>query len=301
MIKLLRKISHKSRFDELSSYSIFWIFAKRLRMLVTYCLLSAIYSKKIFLAKRQSKTVHNSRNSKKVLIIGGGPSANRISLENVLRDQSQNRLDVIVMNWYAVTPLAEHLIPNLYVLSDPIFKPNYDKVLKGKSTKAVWNIINSWKSTKLILPNFWMGSDEFNNQVELYIDDRELISYTKNISPLKPRGYCSLTSSKAIAAAVYLGYEEIFIVGFDSSNTRFRVDRNNKVYELALHASDTIESNDLYLNDYFQNGVSELLYAHSIAFLDVKRCFSKSKVFNIQSDSLLDVFPKVETDYLPWN
>ena len=147
MKKLYRNILYKSRLNELSGYSMFWIAVKRIRVLTVYALVSLRFFREIRRAKHHAKTVKNTNMDRDVLIIGGGISANSIEINKVLEDQNAHKLDIIAMNWYACSPLATRIIPNYYILTDPIFKPSIELVLKEKSTKDLWKVLSEWKQT----------------------------------------------------------------------------------------------------------------------------------------------------------
>ena len=55
------------------------------------------------------------------------------------------------------------------------------------------------------------------NKVEIWIDDRELVGWSRSITVLKPRGYASVTAHKTIAAAVHMGYRTVYLIGLDNS------------------------------------------------------------------------------------
>jgi hypothetical protein len=111
-----------------------------------------------------------------------------------------------------------------------------------------------------------------------------------------------MTAHKAIAAAVHLGYERIYLVGFDSSTFKSTIiDSKNQIYESINNLADSVETPNQMLNSHFPGGMSDMLYAYAQVLLDVKKCFRKLSVVNIQSDSYLDAFPKAETSYLSWD
>jgi len=226
-----------------------------------------------------------------------------MNINAVLADQRRGELDVFAMNWYTHTNIAKSIIPDYYVLSDPINKMNSGKSFRGRKTEDLWDQLSVWSDTKLIVPNFWMRQlRETKFKIGCYVDDRELLGFTKNISILKPRGYCSMTAFKSIAAAVHLGYDTIYLVGFDSSTfMSTAINSKNQIFESKNNIADGPHTPNQVLDKDFPGGMSDMLYAYAQVFLDVKKCFKKASVITIQADSYLDAFPKVETNYLKWN
>ena len=77
-------------------------------------------------------------------------------------------------------------------------------------------------------------------------------------------------------------------------------DSKNQIFESKNNIADGPHTPNQILDKDFPGGMSDMLYAYAQVFFDVKKCFKKASVRNIQADSYLDAFPKVETNYLKW-
>jgi hypothetical protein len=126
----------------------------------------------------------------------------------------------------------------------------------------------------------------------LYFDDSGLEGWTKNISPLRPRGYLALTAYKALAFASFLGFNRIYIIGID--NTMFRsiaVDDKNRLIQYPNHFfSQGAVTTDI--SGMYPNGMSDYFRDMSLCFSSLTKYFSHLPVVNLDEDSLVDCFPK---------
>ena len=272
-------------------------------MIALFVLQSVIYAKSIRKSRKVNRKICYSKQGKTALIIAGGPSSGFLDIDQVISEQSNGDLDVFAMNWYTNTKLANLVVPNFYVLSDPLNMPGSKALYRGRKCQEIWDQIDEWAGIYLIVPNFWYDRMQNSNyKVSCYIDERELVGFSKSTSICKPRGYCSMTAYKAIAAAEYLGYEKIYLIGFDSSTFKSTlIDSENRTFESSNNLADDSKTPNVNLNAQFPAGMSDLLHAYAQVFLDAKRCFKNQRILNIQSDSYLDAFPKVETKYFKWH
>ena len=272
-------------------------------MIALCALQSVIYMKSIRKSRKVNRKIHSSKQGKTALIIAGGPSSGFLDIDQVISEQSNGDLDVFAMNWYSHTKLANFVIPDFYVLSDPINMPDSKAVYKGRKCQEIWDQIDKWGGINLIVPNFWYKRMQNSNyEVSCYVDERELIGFSKSASICKPRGYCSMTAYKAIAAAEYLGYENIYLIGFDSTSFKSTyIDSENRMFESMNNLADDSKTPNVDLSTQFPAGMSDLMHAYAQVFLDARRCFKNKRILNIQPDSYLDAFSKIETKYYKWN
>lgn len=282
-------------------YSLMRLLLRKIRIIIIYFFHSFKYFGSIQKAKVNNRKIYSSKKGKDVLIIAGGPSSGLLNVDAVLEDQKNHTLDVIAMNWYTNTELSKIVIPNYYVLSDPKTLPNGEG-FKDRKSSEIWDRLDQWPKTQLIIPNFWYSQmQKTKSNVLCYIDERELLGFSQSVSICKPRGYCSMTALKSIAAAMYLGYEKIYLIGFDSTTFQATVvDSKNNVFESKNNLADSQSTPMVQLNSYFTNGMADVLYAYSQVFNDLRLCFSKGPIVNIQSESFIDCFGKSETRYLNW-
>ena len=238
--------------------------------------------------KMQTEALQGSRKGQTALVIGNGPSCKKINFNKVNSDSP----DVWVVNdFYKLDP--DNLLKvTHYVLSDSdYFNPEED----GNNSRLS-NVIDyiSLKSAFLVVPHWACG----NRQVEdlprgrvVYFDDRELSAWSKNIYPNKPRGYLGLTLYKALGFALFLGYQEIFVIGMDNSEfLKYSSDKDNRLLLLGNHAyKDQAVPRDF--SDHYLDGLAGALmhYAHALGDLNKFR----GPIFNLDSESLTTAFTKI--------
>ena len=285
-----RRLEIATRLSSNPNYSVTKLIIQKIRVFVAYLVFTVVSLGDLRASKKVTKKRKNKYCGKTALVIAGGPSANNLDVEVVISAQRNNELDVFAMNWFTHTPLANQLTPDFYVLSDPINRVNREGTFKSRNSNQIWDVLSTWKETKLIVPHYWRADLKYmNKEVVMYIDDRELIGFTRSILPTKPRGYSSLTALKTLAAAIYMGYREIYVIGLDG--TAFKslyVTKENLVYEGNNNLADSDETPGVLRSDGWPNGVSDMLYAHSHEFLDIKRCFHDKRIINLNLDSMHD-------------
>ena len=240
-------------------------------------------------ALRSLRDMEKSRIDRKALVIANGPSLNLISLERVAEFQ-KGLLDVFTVNFFPISKGTEALVPNYLVLSDPQTLPNS---VNARATE-LWKWISAHPEVVIICPSSWFKTVkrlEIESTRFIYFDDTSLISWSKNISPLRARSYLSLTAYKALAIAIHFGYFEIDIIGFDNNQVLgLSVDKNNRLMQGPNHFDGFSENSDL--TDRLSNGVSDYFYDFSCAFADLRSFSRVGTIWNLDPNSLVDAFPK---------
>ncbi len=279
-----------------SGYSLTHFLAIRLRILLKFLIETILEARLLFVAHKITRQVDAIGGGRAAIVIGGGPSTKQLAIDKVKTEQKAGRLDVFVVNAYALTSLASELEPNYYVLSDPAYLPSSKTELKGLRVSLVWDKLKTWKHVRLILPHSWQTECvSIQDQVVVWFDNRELPGWSKSSSPLRPRGYLSATAHTALAVAKYMDYSEIYLIGFDHSVFRqLHVDLNNKLFEGPGHFYESGKSADLALSSFYPNGLADALHAYSLLSLDLRRVFSTKGVINLSPNSFIDVFDKVK-------
>ena len=122
--------------------------------------------------------------------------------------------------------------------------------------------------------------------------------FSRNILPIKPRGYTSVTLYKALSVACYMGYSEIYVLGLD--NTEFYSYYGNLNNTLGVNAAtyakkkiDALDSSNTSPSP-FVSGIAGRMQSYAHLFGDL-RLFSKHKIFNLDANSLTDAFMKIES------
>ena len=222
------------------------------------------------------------------LVIANGPSANHINWSSVGQLQKQGKIKVFVLNSYdGIVP--DFICPDFVVLSDPGHFPN------NANGDSLWKRIIRDKNSRLVTPCNWHDSRIFKSckdSICLHFDDRSLELLSDNISPLRPRGYPTITTYKTISYAIFLGFSEIYVAGLDNSNfLNFSLNDDNEVIQFSHHAKDQYAKTNNLTKNY---GIKVEDYFYDIAYQNkkVRDCFGNYPIFNLSNISFLDVFPK---------
>jgi hypothetical protein len=241
-------------------------------------------------ALRELRGMESSREHKNALVIANGPSVNKLDFGLVKELKDSNSLDVFAVNSFFKSKQIANLGPNFIVLSDPVTCIDY----KSYENQNLWEHIESMAQTKIFVPLSWSrklaGRTNLLSKI-VYFENSTLVGLTKNIKPDRATGYIGLTAYHAVALASFLGYEKIFIIGFDNNMfLKLKNDQENRISQDSHHmVADYEESHDLgYL---YANGVADYFYNVSNLFYYLK-LFRKPVIINLDPDSLVDVFPK---------
>jgi hypothetical protein len=285
--KFLSRLTVMTSIQTNPNYSVSHLILIKLRVLIEYSI-RTIYSLRFNRkALRSLKKLAGSRSKVKAIVLGNGPSVSTLLSDTNI--PSLENFDIFVVNFFPLSELGSTVLPKAIVLSDPLTHP----LSKSEKNRQLWNWIHSQSNLEIFVPSSWfnhMEQSEFASRC-VYFDDRSLVGWTKNISPIKARGYGSLTSYKALAIAYFLGYKKIGILGFDNSMFRAAyTNMQNRVFQGSNYFYD--EKADLDITDSLNIGISDYFYdtANSFAYL---RFFGKLNVYNLDSHSLVDVIEKI--------
>ena len=241
---------------------------------------------------------------KEVLIIGSGPSARSLNIEEVAKRQESGSLIVIATNYFLLSPLAQRVTPDYLVWADEVFHPrNRNRSVawsdshffhNNRNFSEPWEVLRSHPKTSVVAPYTWKDAvDSLKEDFRfLYFDDESLEGISRNISPLKPRGYQGSTGVKALAIGLHFGPRECFVIGLDLSNFRsIQVNTENRLLRGPAHVEGT-DSGTQEISAYTHNGIADLLYSAANEFLHLHTLFQNHRVTNLGSDSLVDAFPR---------
>lgn len=238
-----------------------------------------------------TRVLKNSKRGKKALVLGSGPSLNNLNTTTV--DSIVN--DIFVINAFSQLKIASSVKPTLYGLSDPA---HFGK-LAGEQACELDDILDYVREARatLVLPHTAYEADLFLGLNKIYFDDRERTFMNSNLSPLKPRSYGSTTIYKMLAMAVFMGYEEIYILGFDNSNfLNYRGRPDNLLQDLGgATASRNVDKKSAFIGEYekeFTSGMAGRMQSYAHLFGDLHK-FNSHKIINLDPYSLTDAFPKV--------
>ena len=262
-----------------------------IELFATYILNIGYYMLHIFPQRNEvqrMKKLNGIREGKQCFVFANGPSMNLLDSKKILKYQ-QSGFDVICMNSYIISDMAKMIIPDYYVLSDPasFFASNRlisDDVME---TQEKQNKVLNELNIPLFMPAEYSNLNLFKNYYIFYNFGNRFKSY---VNPLKPRGYPTTTAHKALTIACYLGYDEIYICGFDHDFIKnILVDENNNPYFLINHYYDP-EIKTKITHETGKN-VSILLWEQHQLFKNLER-FKKYNIINLDKNGLVDAFSK---------
>jgi len=227
---------------------------------------------------------------KNVLVIASGPSAESVNAKAVAAAQDSRELVVIATNHFLASPLASTITPDFLVWSDDGFHPH-----QRHTNSERWDLLKRNPEVVLVTPWTWKRALEqvgLSNE-KVFFDDDSLETWSKNISPLKPRGYQGTTGAKALALAVHLQPQRTEVIGLDLSYIKsFSGSAENTITRHPTHLKGT-DSGQQVLTDYTLIGMADLLYSTANHFRALHTHFSGRNIWNLDPESLVDAFPKV--------
>jgi hypothetical protein len=237
------------------------------------------------------KTLKSSKVQNRSIIIGNGPSQGYLTNE-ILQGLKDNKLDIIVVNYWNENVSLSSVVPTYLVISDPhTLSENAPSRLQDRNT-ALRKYLLENPTITLICPirRCKELSTIFNKERLIGIVDSDLQYWSSNITPIRPRGYISMTLYKALAIAKWFDYEKIYVLGMDNTYPRnIFCNIDNKFINLEQHAGGdeyTVDQSKIYPNI----GVG-LLEISDLYFDSYK--FNSDSIYNLDPYSLTDSFKKI--------
>ncbi|WOQ70011.1 hypothetical protein RYJ27_01915 [Microbacterium limosum] len=197
---------------------------------------------------------------------------------------------MISLNHYALSDLAA-LVPDYYVLADPQF---FGEI--GPREAAVWEYLGSHTRITVFVPNGYEVPPSFPLSRIIRFNNLGLDGFSRNISPLRPRGFLSMTAYHALSVAGFLGFSRILIVGIDNDRFRALALTEDRAAGILPHHFFTNGPASVQRLDWLVGGVPAF-------FEDVARLFGDLWLFadlpieNLDPETLVDAFP-IADDYL---
>ena len=241
---------------------------------------------------REMAKLANQGKGRTALVLGNGPS-----LDKLIPEQATSHFqDIFVVNGFHNLRISEQLAPSFYCLSDPLDESEIDNQQSEEGNNLRKYLQQNLGCTRL-LPHTWSSKIDSAQNKTMYFDDRERTLFSRNIKPIKPRAYSSVTLYKALAIACYMGYEQIFILGFDNTEFYNYVGRLDNKIGLEEVTYATLKNQRKYSSGSFAlpfvSGMSGRMQSYAHLFGDLL-LFSEYPILNLDPKSLTDVFPKIE-------
>jgi hypothetical protein len=209
------------------------------------------------------------------IIVANGPSSSNLDWVEIERARKTDSCFLFLVNYSVNDPQIHSRGCDFLVLSDPGSHPSS----KEARTVLLWKNIRAMPGLKLITPISWhlKFDDEFCKTADCFhFSDLSLETFTRSTNPLKPRGYPALTAYKALAFANFLGFNPIFIAGFDNSMFRtLKVNSENSLIQNPNHFTLNYGSPE-DVTQIYPRGVADYFSEVSEMFLSLKRAFSNA-------------------------
>ena len=242
------------------------------------------------------------------MVIGNGPSQGYLDKKTLVEFQKKGG-QLFVVNFWPENKILSEVIPDYIIISDPgtlsltsadhlliSSDPGTSSIEAGENFKDKNNRLSEYlmanDSIKIACPISRCSelSKIYGEQRVIGFVDSELRMWNRNINPLLPRGYLSMTLYKSLALAIWFGYKKIFVIGMDNTYLRtVYCNRDNKFINQEIHAAGAdfaVDMSGMY--GTVGDGIMDI----SQLFFDARK-FTRENVINLDQYSLTDAFFKI--------
>lgn len=286
MLRRLERVTALNTFPELGmlSYPL-----SALRTLVEFVTRSFLLLVRGQGSLQRLRSIGHSMQGRSLVVLANGPSLRRLDAAKVAAKMESAELSLMVMNNFFRTELSKKLTPSFYLLSDPLHRPDSLEPV----AKQLWTYLSKSSEVVIFVPRHWTSiPPAFAGRV-IYFEDRSLEGISRNISPLRPRGYVSLTAFKALSLGLHLGFDRLYLCGYDSDLFKaLEVDESNRLIQKANHAKGGATQDVHDVSKFFPNGVADYFFDIALTAFQMKKLFRGRPVTNLDKDSITDAFEK---------
>jgi hypothetical protein len=236
-------------------------------------------------AYRQLVALKGTGRGRAALVLGNGPSQGYLTPE-VLSEFKQ-RGDVFCVNRWFENEVLTVVPPNFVTLSDP-FDSSISDSVQPVHAKMRDSLLRH-DGVTIFCPMEWLSQfkQQFGDRC-IGFNDWEIRSL-RNFHPMFPRGYVSMTLFKALAMAMHIGYDSIYVLGMDNTYPRNMYCAPDRVVmNVRMHAGT-----DEYV-ECENTDVANLLFQLYMVFEDLNHFQRQAggRIINLDPFSLTDAFPK---------
>ena len=290
--------------------SVLWLLSRKLlslRSLISY-LIEVIIGWRLMIGIWR---LRNSQHLYEVMVIGNGPSQGYLD-KKMLVEFKKKGGQLFVVNFWTENKLLSEVIPDYIVISDSgtlsLEAANHLIISSDPGTSSLEagerHIDKNNRLSEYLMANDSIKiacpirrcselSKIYGEQRVIGFVDSELRMWNKNINPLLPRGYLSMTLYKSLALAIWFGYEKIFVIGMDNTYPRsVYCNHDNKFINHEIHSESAdfaVDMSGMY------NTTGDGLMDISQIFFDARK-FTRENVINLDQYSLTDAFVKMPFD-----
>jgi hypothetical protein len=243
--------------------------------------------------------IRETKKNKEVLIIAGGPSANRLNLKDLENFQKKN--DIIFVSYFSLNKKFNKIIPDYQVISDPntlSLTKNIkisDRKKKLLQIIALKKFIFKNKKIKIFAPIRHVKRIlKLTSRDNIFgFCDSDLSYIYSSTLPIFPRGYISCTTYKAISIASWMGYKKQYIIGLDNSYANdLRTSSKNEVFLLERH---NYERDILYDYTNCYGDFSDYVYEFARLLNHLRRLTANKMIYNLDHFSYTPGLKKIRT------
>lgn len=270
-----------------SDYLTYYLYTK-LRLCAEYF----IFTLPNFFALRKTKKLKDTKKGRNAFVFANGPSVNKLDPQKINDLQRHKGYDVFAGNSYINSDFASIVAPDYYIFSDPA---HFGKIRDGMDIKRIKECTSDSQRIKdldipVFVPHRYYKYASYK-KMYLFNDSFDIFSnHTKNI--MKRRPYFSMTLYKALSIACYMGYDNIYICGFDNDFFKtITVDKNNTAFFENNYFYNADKNMDNKIHEPLFQSVSEVLLWMHLCFIGLKK-FDREPIINLDESSLVDCFSK---------
>lgn len=234
---------------------------------------------------------------KRCFILGSAPSIKKENLKSL-----KNEIVFALNNFYVHEDFTEIMSGNVpkYYMTATVHPPQIEDEWKrwfedmekyvSKDTNMIFGL-NAYKGNiKYIFKKYGLFKEHKISWYFTGVDiSKEYIFDPKDTQLTNPIWIASTVSTYALLTAIYMGFDEIYLLGIDHNYICLQKENDFRFYKSAIHQKNEHERMNLKKSDEF--------FATAKIFLEkelVAENYKTSKVFNCSRDSLLNMFEKVQ-------
>ncbi|KIM06045.1 MAG: hypothetical protein KN64_00630 [Sulfurovum sp. AS07-7] len=240
------------------------------------------------------KDIHKG---KRCFILGSGPSIKKEDLKPL-----KNEIVFALNNFYVHEDFAEIMsgdVPKYYITA-PVHPPQTEDEWKRwfedmelhmpKDTNMLFGLNAYDGNIKYIFEKYGIFKEHKINWYFAGVNiSKEYVFSNRDIDLMSPIWSASTVSTYALLIAIYMGFNEIYLLGVDHNYICLQKEENFRFYKSAIHQQNEHERMNYKKSDEFFGTGKVFLEKELIA----TNCKS-SQIINCSMESLLDMFEKVE-------
>ena len=231
-------------------------------------------------------------------LMGSGPSIKKEDLKPL-----KNEIVFALNNFYVHQDFDEIMSGNTkkYYMAAPIHSPQTTDEWKdwlsdmeknvSKETNMIFGINRYKENIKFVFDKYDLFKEHKINWYYTGIDTKESYRFNrKHIDASNMIWNSYSVSVYAIVMAIYMGFEEIYLLGMDHDYFLHEDEKDMRMYKDAIHQKDEFKrafGDDFYINEF--NRQYKIFSQYQSLNLN-----GNSKIYNASDGGILKIFPKVK-------